>query len=264
MSIYGDIGFTIYCCVLAGILGAVFGSFLNCTAWRIAHKEAFWKGRSHCTSCGHVLGAADLVPIFSWIFLGGKCRYCKEKISARYMLSELFFAAVSVCSLLKWEISPEYLRNMVLAGCLFCLSLVDLEIFEIPNACVLIPIIGWFAALPFMEISIKNVLFYVLTGIGFCIVMLGMVLIFDKILGKETMGGGDLKLFAVTGLYLGMPAVLFALFFSCVLGLLLGVVRQQFLEKKGAPIPFGPAIALASYAMLLYGDGLVNWYLQLL
>lgn len=264
MSIYGDIGFTIYCCVLAGILGAVLGSFLNCTAWRIAHGEAFWKGRSHCTACGHVLGVKDLFPVFSWLFLGGKCRYCKEKISVRYMLAELFFTVVSILSLLKWEITPEYFRNMVLACCLFCLSLVDLEIYEIPNGCLWISVLSWLAAIPFMEISWKNVLLYVGTGIGYGAVMLALVLVFDKLLGKETMGGGDLKLFAVTGLYLGIPAVLFSLFFSCVLGLLMGRIRQRDGKITGTPIPFGPAIALASYAMLLYGEGLVNWYLQLL
>ena len=126
MSIYEDTFFMIYCCVLAGVLGAVLGSFLNCAAWRIAHGESFVKGRSHCTSCGHVLGFLDLIPVFSWIFLGGRCRYCKTKISPRYMLTELFFALVSVLTLLRFDLSPEFVRNMVLACCLFCLSLVDL------------------------------------------------------------------------------------------------------------------------------------------
>ena len=264
MSIYDDTFFMIYCCVLAGILGAVLGSFLNCAAWRIAHGESFVKGRSHCTSCGHVLGFLDLIPVFSWLFLGGKCRYCKTKISPRYMLSELFFAAVSVLSLLRWDLSPEYVRNMVLASCLFCLSLVDLEIFEIPNGCLLIPLIAWIVSVPFVGMSGKEVLIHIFSGLGYGAVMLALVLIFDKILGKETMGGGDLKLFVVTGVYLGIAASLFALFFSCILGLLLGAVQKKRSGEDGARIPFGPAIALASYLMLLYGDGLVNWYLGLL
>ena len=269
MSIYEDTFFMIYCCVLAGAFGAVLGSFLNCAAWRMAHGESFIKGRSHCTSCGHVLGFLDLIPVFSWIFLGGKCRYCKTKISPRYMLTELFFAAVSVLSLLRWDISAEYVRNMVLACCLFCLSLVDLEIFEIPNGCVIIPALAWFAALPFMGMKGMDVLMHVLSGVGLGGIMLVLVLIFDKILGKESMGGGDLKLFVVTGLYLGVAASLFALFFACVLGLLTGAVMKYLDEKhpnteRNAQIPFGPAIAMASYVMLLYGDGPVNWYLGLL
>ena len=78
------------------------------------------------------------------------------------------------------------------------------------------------------------------------------------------MGGGDLKLFVVMGLYLGVAASLFALFFSCILGLIMGAIQKRGKEKKGPQIPFGPAIALAFYAMLLYGDGLVNWYMGLL
>ena len=164
MSIYEDTFFMIYCCVLAGVFGAVLGSFLNCAAWRIAHGESFVKGRSHCTSCGHVLGFLDLIPVFSWIFLGGRCRYCKTKISPRYMLTELFFALVSVLTLLRFDLSPEFVRNMVLACCLFCLSLVDLEIFEIPNGCLLIPAIAWFVAIPFTEMSGMDVLYHVASG----------------------------------------------------------------------------------------------------
>lgn len=264
MSIYDDSFFMIYCCVLAGIFGAVLGSFLNCAAWRIAHGESFVKGRSHCTSCGHVLGFPDLVPVFSWLLLGGKCRYCKTKISPRYMLTELFFAAVSVLSLMRFDLSGEYVRNMILACCLFCLSLVDLEIFEIPNGCVLLPAIAWAAAVPFMDMSKTDVLVHVISGAGYGIGMLILVLIFDKILGRETMGGGDLKLFALMGLYLGVAASLFALFFSCILGLLMGAVQNRYGKGKSTPIPFGPAIALAFYAMLLYGDGLVSWYLGML
>ena len=186
MSIYEDTFFMIYCCVLAGVFGAVLGSFLNCAAWRIAHGESFVKGRSHCTSCGHVLGFLDLIPVFSWIFLGGRCRYCKTKISPRYMLTELFFALVSVLTLLRFDLSPEFVRNMVLACCLFCLSLVDLEIFEIPNGCLLIPVIAWFVAIPFTEMSGMDVLYHVASGVGYGAVMLALVLLFDKILGKET------------------------------------------------------------------------------
>ncbi|MFR8313246.1 MAG: prepilin peptidase [Ruminococcus sp.] len=171
---------------------------------------------------------------------------------------------MSVLTLLRFDLSPEFVRNMVLACCLFCLSLVDLEIFEIPNGCLLIPVIAWFVAIPFTEMSGMDVLYHVASGVGYGVVMLALVLLFDKILGKETMGGGDLKLFVVMGLYLGVAASLFALFFSCILGLIMGAIQKRGKENKGPQIPFGPAIALAFYAMLLYGDGLVNWYMGLL
>lgn len=262
MSIYDDITILLYFVIMAAALGAALGSFLNCAAYRIAHGESFVHGRSRCPDCGHVLSAPDLIPIFSWLFLGGKCRYCKKKISPRYMLTECLFALISVLSLLRWDLSAEYIRNMILASCLFCLSLTDLESYEIPDGCLVIPAAAWFVTLPFVKMGSTEILIYVLTGIGYGAIMLGLTLLFDKLLGKETMGGGDIKLFALTGLYLGAAASLFALFFSCILGLLAGAVRNK--KKKGALIPFGPSIALASYAMLLYGDRLVNWYLGLL
>lgn len=232
MSIYDDSFFMIYCCVLAGIFGAVLGSFLNCAAWRIAHGESFVKGRSRCTSCGHVLGFLDLVPVFSWLLLGGKCRYCKTKISPRYMLTELFFAAVSVLSLMRFDLSGEYVRNMILACCLFCLSLVDLEIFEIPNECVLLPAIAWAAAVPFMDMSKTDVLVHIISGAGYGIGMLILVLIFDKILGRETMGGGRSEAFCPYGSVPGCGGIFICPVFFLYSGAPYGSCAESVWERK--------------------------------
>ena len=94
-------GLLVYVLVLAFITGSVLGSFINCFAWRIVHHEKITRGRSHCAVCGHTLGALDLIPVFSYIFLKGRCRYCHEKISPRYFLVEtalglLFVSAVCV------------------------------------------------------------------------------------------------------------------------------------------------------------------------
>ena len=118
----------VYSCILAAAFGAVFGSFINCTAWRIAHGENFLKGRSHCAECGHALSAADLVPVFSYLFLRGKCRYCGKKISPRYMLTELLLAAAFVCFVLRFGISGETLRYMGLAVILFFLIYIVIPI----------------------------------------------------------------------------------------------------------------------------------------
>ena len=85
MSIWIDRGVLIYCCVMAFALGAVFGSFLNCAAWRIAHGESFLRGHSRCPACGHALGLPDLVPIFSWIFQRGRCRYCGSCFAVEWL-----------------------------------------------------------------------------------------------------------------------------------------------------------------------------------
>jgi leader peptidase (prepilin peptidase)/N-methyltransferase len=263
MSVYLSQGILVYCCVIAAILGATFGSFLNCAAWRIAHGEAFWKGRSRCPACEHTLGIPDLVPVLSWLFLRGRCRHCGTKIPVRYLLAELFFAAVTVGCLLRWDLTVVCGRNWVLLCCLFCLSLVDLESYIIPDGCLLIAVGGWLAALPFAHMGGKEILTHVLAGVGFGAVILMLSLAVDALLHKDSMGGGDIKLFAVMGLYLGPVASLFSVMLSCIIGLVFALLRRMG-GAGGEQIPFGPSIAAATAVMLFWGDSMVQWYLGLM
>lgn len=263
MTIYTSTGILLYCCCVAAVLGAVLGSFLNCAAWRIAHEEPFWKGRSRCPACGHVLGVPDLVPVLSWLFLRGKCRYCGEKISARYPLTELFFAAVTVLCLLRFDLTVLGLRNWLFLCCLFCLSLVDLECYIIPDGCLLISAGVWLAALPFLGMTWREILIHLLSALGFGGALLLLSLAMDALLHRDSLGGGDIKLFAVMGLYLGPASSLFALVLSCVLGLVFQGIRKLLGSGKEL-IPFGPSIAAATAVMLFCGQGLAAWYLGLL
>ncbi len=261
MSIYASKGLLIYCCTVAGLLGAVLGSFLNCAAWRIAHDEPWWKGRSHCPECGHTLGAADLVPVFSWLLLKGRCRYCGTKIAARYMLTELLFAALTVICLLRFDLTVLCLRNWIFICCLFCLALVDMESYIIPDGCLIISALVWAAAAPLLGMGLAEIGKGLAAGLAYGGGMLLMSLVMDKILRKESLGGGDIKLFAVAGLYLGFIGTLFGMLLACVLGLLCVVIARK---GKGERIPFGPAIAAATVIMLFWGGGFINWYLGLL
>lgn len=263
MSIWLDKGVLIYCGVVAFVLGAVFGSFLNCAAWRIAHGESFLRGHSHCTACGHALGARDLVPILSWLIQRGRCRYCGAKISVRYPLTELAFAVITLLCLLRFDLTVLCLRNWVFLCCLFCLSLVDLESYTIPDGCLLTAVGAWVLALPFLRPGWGEILRHVLAGLTFGGGILLLSILMDKLLGKESLGGGDVKLFAVVGLYLGFAASLFAVMLSCLLGLGFALIMNRRGEG-GKAIPFGPSISLAAGFMLLYGDGLVYWYMGLL
>lgn len=274
MLIYQNTGLLIYSCVLAAVTGAVFGSFLNCAAWRIAHQENFMKGRSHCTSCGHPLGMMDLIPVFSWLLLGGKCRYCGEKIPWRYMAAELFMGAMSVLCLLQCDISVLFVRNLLFGSCLFCLSLVDMEIYEIPDGCLIISAAVWgiyeilrfFGLLGLAPAGFAPIISGLTGGIVIAGGMLGMTLLMDKILKRESMGGGDIKLFFVTGLYLGLAGNYFALLLACLIGLLFAVIvaKRSKDGKKYAAIPFGPSISIAVWIMLLYGEPFIEWYLSLI
>ena len=253
-----------YCCVIAALFGAVMGSFLNCAAWRIAHGQSFLKGRSRCPSCGHELGALDLVPLFSWLFLRGKCRYCGAKVSVRYFLAELFMALLTVVCLLRYDLTIVCLRNYIFLCCLFCLSLVDLECYEIPDGCLLVAAAVWLAAIPFIGMSWREALFHLLAAAVFGGGLLLLSLLMDRVLKRDSLGGGDIKLYFVVGLYLGLAATLFSLLLACVFGLLFALLRKCFGKAMNEPIPFGPSIAAAAAVMLLFGDPMVRWYLGLI
>lgn len=250
---------TVYILTIAFVFGAVFGSFINCMSWRIAHGESVMKGRSHCPNCEHLLGAGDLVPIFSYIFLKGKCRYCGEKISPRYVIVEILMALAFVSVVVKYDVTFDALRYLVLICMLLALSLVDLEIYEIPDRFIVAGIIWWAVTVPVTEEPWKLQVEKGLIG-AFAIAgaMLILSIVFDKITKKESLGGGDIKLFFMTGLYLGPWLGLFNLIIACVVGIIFVLVMKQ---RK---IPFGPAISLAVFFSILAGNEIVNWYLSLL
>ncbi len=264
LSINLSLGIKIYCIIVAALTGAVFGSFLNCLAWRLTHGESVLKGRSHCHNCGTTLGALDLIPVFSWLFLRGKCGYCKKKISVRYPLSEIILALLSVLLLLKFDVTFEFLKNLIFTYCLFTLSITDLDDYIIPNGLLIVPAVSWFIFIPFTQAGLQDVLYHILSGFIFGCIILLIVLIFDRIMKKESMGGGDIKLLALSALYLGAVSALFMLFLACVIGIVFALATKYRKSNEARHFPFGPAIAMAAYIMLLYGEPLVNWYLSLL
>ena len=258
MSIYAYRPALVFFAVLAALVGAVAGSFLNCAAWRIARGESFVRGRSRCPSCGHVLGAMELVPVLRWALQRGKCRWCGTRISARYPLTEIGFSLIAVLCLLRFDLTPLYLRNFLFLCCLFLLALTNLDAMIIPDGCLLAALVIWIAALPFDFPGWKAVGISALAALLFGGGLLGVSLVMDRLLGRDTMGGGDIKLFAVVGLYLGFIGTLFTLVIACIVGLAIGALIKR--RRSGATFPFGPAIALAAGLMLLYGAPLIDWY----
>ncbi|MBQ9543816.1 MAG: prepilin peptidase [Clostridia bacterium] len=264
MSIYDSTEIFIFFTVLAAFAGCAFGSFLNCAAWRIARGESFIKGKSRCPSCSHELGFFDLIPVLSWIFLGGKCRYCKAKVSFRYPLTELFFGAVTVICLLRFDLTVRAAASFVFLCCLFCLSLTDLDSQIIPDGCIIISAAVWLVYLPFSGLGWGEIGLCVLAGIVFGGGLLLISLIMDKVLKRESMGGGDIKLFFVTGLWLGFVKTLFAVILSCFVGLLAAFIRRKINKDADRQFPFGPSIAFSAAVMLFWGDLIAGWYMGLL
>lgn len=255
---YLDTTALVYLLVLCVILGLCMGSALNCLAWRIANKKSWTKGKSICPACRHELHTRDLIPLLSYIFSKGKCRYCGEKISPRYPLTELGLAVIFVAVFLRYGFTLYTLDIMVLASCLFTLSLIDLDTMTIPDRFLIIPAVcqlvyayyyGGFA-------SVWYALWHGLT-LGGAVLLISLFM--DKVLKKESMGGGDIKLLFVLGLFLDLPECLLLLVFSCVLGLVIALL----LRRSEKAFPFGPALSAGMLLTLMVGAPIVNWYLGL-
>ena len=250
----------VYLLVLTLALGLVMGSALNCLAFRIARGQKWSSGRSACPACGHTLGVPDLIPLFSWLFLRGRCRYCGAPISPRYPLSELCLALCFTAVVLRFGLSVQTLTALVLCACLFCLSLVDLEVQLIPDRFLLIP-----AAVRLAQLLWEGGLRGLLRGVWPALALGGgillLVLLMDRLLHKESMGGGDIKLFAMLGLWFSFSCCLLLLVLSCFFGIAFAAVTARM--KRGIPFAFGPAISASALAVLLVGEPVVAWYLGL-
>ena len=229
------------------ICGIIFGSFFNCMAYRIVRKKDWKHGRSICPHCGHPLKAYDLFPLFSYLSLKGRCRYCKEKISIRYPLTELFGGLICILTFLRFGISYELLSDLALFFILFGLSLVDMESYIVPNGFIIAGIIN---RLIERTVSGQAILF-LKDLFGAFAVSFGLYLVvylMNRSLKKETFGGGDIKLIFMIVLYTGIYKGILVLFLSSLMGLIIMII---FKKDK---IPFGPYLSLGAFIVILYGD----------
>ena len=263
----------IYYGVCTAVLGLVFGSFLNCTAMRIVRGEDFVKGRSHCMSCSHELSASDLIPVFSYLFHRGRCRYCGAKISKRYPISELMFMLLSLglyIALIGFGGGHiiTFFKYWFLTGCLYVIALTDLESFEIPDGALILGALGWLvftiAELVLGIHDFKWAIHHVLAGLLIGAVMLLLSIVMDKILGRDSLGGGDIKLFSLLGLYLGYAGSYELIILSCIIGLVFAGARKVLFKPASKEFPFGPSIAFSGYLLLIFGKMITDWYLGFL
>ena len=227
------------------------------------------------------------MPVFSWVLLRGRCRYCGERIAFRYTAAELLLAAYFASVLWVYGISVHAFALCALGCLLLGLSLVDLESFIIPNGFIVAGIAVWAASIAFWELPAQGMgvgsLFATLPGaplaalvadglLGGLAIGGGLLLFsiaFEALTGKVGLGGGDVKLLFMAGLYLGLAASALNLLIACVLGLLFNLVwaRRGSSEDGETPapkaFPFGPAISAAVWVTLLVGNPLLEAYLAL-
>lgn len=249
-------GLAAYCLAMAGLLGACLGSFLNCAALRYVREESVFSGRSHCPFCGHVLGPFELVPLLSFILQRGRCRACKAALPLRYPAAEALLCAVFVSLVIRFGLSRECLLWLGLGCVLFYVALVDIEIMELPDGPMVFGAL-WFLLISLWMGELRARLLAGLLGalfLGGSVLLLALVM--DRVLGRESLGGGDVKLLALLGLYLGWVGGLFLLMLACVLGLVFAALKGQ-----REAFAFGPFIAVSAWPLALWGEDLIRWYL---
>lgn len=240
------------------ILGTIIGSFLNVCIYRIPLKQSVAFPPSHCPRCGTNLKALDLVPILSYLFGGGKCRYCGEKISIQYPLIELTNGLLWVFLYLKIGLSIEFIEYAVLFSILVVVSIIDYYHQIIPDRINLFGLVCGVIFHIVTFVSFNNLFQYFF---GFLIG--GGFLLFIAIITKGAMGGGDIKLMAVLGLWLGFKHTILALFLSFFLGGLISVFLILFkIKSRKDMVPFGPFIVLATMMTVFYGNDIINYYMM--
>ncbi|MBQ2800950.1 MAG: prepilin peptidase [Lachnospiraceae bacterium] len=236
------------------IYGIVIGSFLNVCIYRIPKGENIAKVRSHCMDCGYQLKWYDLIPIFSCLCLGGKCRKCKTHISIQYPMVEL---ANGILYLLVFMVNGFCASSFLycfLVSALIVISVIDFRTYEIPFGInVFIFILGIIQVI----IDYENWLDYL---IGFFAVSIFMQIVIWLTKGTG-FGGGDMKLMAAAGLLLGWKRIVLAFLLGCIVGSICHVIRMK-VTKEDHVLAFGPYLSIGILLAALWGNKMIYWYLS--
>ena len=247
--------YTVIILPLVFIYGILIGSFLNVCIYRIPRHENIVTTPSHCMSCGYGLKWYDLVPVFSWLCLRGKCRKCKAPISKQYPIIEatngvLWVVVIAVCGL-----TVEGILYCLLTSALLVLSVIDFRTFEIPLG------INIF-------IAVLGVVRLVTDLSGWFIYLLGAVLVSGifylayLVTKGRGMGGGDIKLMAAAGLLLGAPKIFLAMLLGCAFGSVIHIIRMR-VSGEDHKLALGPYLAAGIFLSAVAGDPVSTWYFGL-
>jgi leader peptidase (prepilin peptidase) / N-methyltransferase len=251
------------------LLGAIVGSFLNVCIVRIPKGGSVVHPPSHCPGCKTAIRFYDNIPLLSYIALLGRCRACGEHISPRYFIVELLMASLAVILYYQFSFSLAFLVSFVFVAALIVISFIDLDVRIVPDV---IRLPGLIAGLLFSVVarygindpfelipSPLNALIGVLVGGGF---LLALAWVYEAFTGVEGMGGGDIKLLAMIGAFLGWTSIPFTLLFASLTGSVIGI---GFMIAKGVgrrfALPFAPFLCLGALLYLFFGNELIQFYL---
>lgn len=242
------------------LFAALFGSFLNVCIYRIPLEKSVISPGSCCGSCNRPIPWFDNIPIISWFLLRGRCRECGGRYSFRYPLIEFLTPLLVLLLYLRFALTVSFVIYSLLVMSLIVITFIDLDHQIIPDE-ISIPgiIFGFLSSFFLPQPGWFSSLLGILVGWG------SLALVFYSYLwltGREGMGGGDAKLLAMLGAFLGWSAVPFIILVSSLLGSLIGLTLMTVKGKdRYLAIPFGPYLALGGLLYIFYGQRMISWYL---
>jgi len=246
--------------IFSFIFGACIGSFLNVLIYRLPNKMSIVSPPSHCTSCNALIKWYDNIPIFSYLFLRGRCRNCKAHFSARYCLIEAFTAVMYVLTYLRFRQSIITIIMMIVISMLIVIFFIDLKHFIIPDSMIIVILLCGVASFFFKNDALNISTLDRFLSIGLVALIFSVIFLAEKLFKKELMGYGDIKLFFVMGLLLGIKLLFLAIFVSAVIALIVEVI---FNKNKRKVIPFGPYLAVGFTLMIFFGSDIIRFYASL-
>ena len=239
--------------IMVFVYGIIIGSFLNVCIFRIPKHEGIGLTRSHCMKCGYTLKWYDLIPVFSYLMLKGRCRKCGEKISLQYPAVELLNGILYVTIFLANGMQLVTILYCLLVSALIVLSFIDFRTYEIPFGInVFIFCLGVIRVIT----DYRQWHIYV---IGFFAVSAFLYLLF-KLSGGTAIGGGDVRLMAAAGLLIGWKLILLAFIAGCILGSVIHLIRM-WVSGEGHTLAMGPYLAAGIYIAIMFGGYFLEWYM---
>lgn len=241
--------------ILIFIFGITIGSFLNVCIFRIPKEEEIVKTPSHCMKCGYRLKWYDLIPLFSFLMLKGKCRSCGEKLSIQYPMIEALNGILYVIVCFATDFTADSILFCLMTSALIVLSVIDFRTYEIPFGInIFLFVLGVIRCI----YDYRNLATYL---IGFFAV--SVVLLLIQLLSKgRAIGGGDIKLMAAAGLLLGWKLILLAFVLGCIIGSIIHLMRMK-ISGEGHELAFGPYLSVGIFISALWGTNLLEAYFHL-